>query len=40
MPSSALHKKKRTKNLAVLGAIILWIIALFAVTIIRISAGG
>lgn len=40
MPHSDLHQKKRIKNLAILGAIVLWVIALFAVTIIRINAGG
>jgi hypothetical protein len=40
MPHSELHKKKRTKNLAILGAIVLWIVAIFAVTVIRINAGG
>ncbi len=40
MPHSELHKKKRAKNLAVLAAIVLWIVAIFAVTVIRIKAGG
>lgn len=40
MPHSDLHKKKRSKNFFILGAIIVWIAAIFAVTIIRINAGG
>lgn len=40
MPLSELHKKKRAKNFAVLAAIVFWIAALFAVTIIRINQGG
>ncbi|MDB5491061.1 MAG: hypothetical protein JWO78_910 [Micavibrio sp.] len=35
MPVSELHKKKRLKNLAILGAIAAWAGIIFAVTVIR-----
>lgn len=40
MPLSDLHKKKRTKNLLVLGAIAAWVALIWAVTMIRIADGG
>jgi len=39
MPHSALHKKKLTKNLAVLGVIFGFCAIIFAVTMIKISQG-
>lgn len=37
MPISTLHKKKRLKNLAILGAIVVWAAIIFAVTVIRMQ---
>lgn len=37
MPASDLHKKKRLKNLAILGAIAVWAAIIFAVTVIRMK---
>lgn len=39
MASTALHEKKKKKNLAVLGAIIIFMAIIFCVTIIRLKAG-
>lgn len=37
MPVSDLHKKKRLKNLAILGAIVAWVAIIFAVSIIKMK---
>jgi hypothetical protein len=37
MPISDIHKKKRMKNLAILGAIAVWAAIIFAVTMIRMK---
>ena len=37
MPLSELHKKKRIKNFAVLGAIVVWSCLIFVVAMIRIG---
>ena len=39
MPIGELHKKKRAKNFAVLFAIVVFILVIFAVTVIRLKAG-
>ena len=39
MPITELHKKKKAKNLAVLAAIIVFMLIVFAITIIRLKAG-
>ena len=39
MPITDLHKKKRSKNIAVLIAIIVFMVIIFAVTVIRLQAG-
>lgn len=39
MPHSELHKRKRMKNFAVLGAIILFMVIVFFVTVIRLKMG-
>jgi hypothetical protein len=38
MPPDALHKKKLKKNLTVAGLIIFWVILIWAVTVVRLSA--
>ena len=38
MPLSSVHKKKRMKNFAVLGAIVAWCALIFAVAIIKMKA--
>lgn len=40
MPPAPLHKTKRMKNLAVLGAIIFWIVLIFFVSIIKTKMGA
>ena len=37
MPISDLHKKKRMKNLAILAAVTVWVILIFAVSIVKMS---
>ena len=37
MPITALHKKKRLKNFAMLGAIAVWAVVIFGVTVIRMQ---
>lgn len=37
MPVSELHKKKRLKNLAILGALAVWCVIIFAVTVIKMK---
>lgn len=37
MPLSELHKKKRVKNFAVLGAIVVWSLFIFAIALIRMN---
>ena len=37
MPHSELHKKKKMKNLAILGAIFAWIALIWAITMIKMS---
>lgn len=39
MPLDELHKKKRAKNLAVLALIAGWCALIWAVTMIRLTAG-
>lgn len=39
MPITKLHKTKRTKNFAVLAAIVCFMLIIFAVTVIRLKAG-
>lgn len=38
MPLSELHKKKRVKNFAVLGAIIVWSVFIFYIAVIRMGS--
>lgn len=40
MPRSELHEKKKKKNYLVMGAIVLFIVTVFFVSIIRMKAGG
>lgn len=40
MPHSALHKKKKSKNLMILAAILGWIALIWAITMIKMSHGG
>jgi hypothetical protein len=40
MPPDALHKKKLKKNLTVAGLILFWVILIWAVTVVRISANA
>lgn len=37
MPISDLHKKKKMKNLAILGAILGWIALIWAITMIKMA---
>ena len=37
MPLSDLHKSKRLKNFAILGAIAVWAVIIFGVTVIRMQ---
>lgn len=37
MPLSDVHKKKKMKNFALLGAILAWVALIWAVTMIKIS---
>lgn len=39
MPITDLHKKKKFKNFAVLAAIVVFMLIVFAVTIIRLKQG-
>lgn len=39
MPLSDLHKRKRQKNYAVLGAIVVMIVLLFSLSIIKMNQG-
>jgi len=39
MPLSELHKQKRGKNFAILAALIVFIVTVFAVSIIRMKGG-
>lgn len=39
MPHSELHKQKRGKNLAILAALIVFMVTVFAVSIIRMKGG-
>jgi hypothetical protein len=39
MPHSDLHKKQRGKNYAVLGALVLFAVTVFFVSIIRMKGG-
>ena len=39
MPITELHKKKRAKNFAVLAAIVLFMVIVFGITIVRLTAG-
>lgn len=39
MPLSDIHKRKRTKNFMILGAIAAWIVLIWAVTMIKIANG-
>lgn len=40
MPLTDLHKKRRLKNFAVLAALVVFMLILFAITVIRLSPGG
>jgi|AntRauTorckE6833_2_1112554.scaffolds.fasta_scaffold57461_2 hypothetical protein len=40
MPLTDLHKKRRVKNFAVLAALVVFMVILFAITIIRLSPDG
>ena len=40
MPLTDLHKKRRFKNFAVLGALVVFILIIFAVTIVRLKLGS
>lgn len=37
MPKSSLHDRKRTKNYAVMGAVLAFIVLVFVVTILKMS---
>ena len=39
MPKALLHDKKKMKNYVVFGAVILFMVVIFLVTVIRIKAG-
>lgn len=39
MPITPLHKKKLFKNLAVLAAIIVFMLIVYAITVVRLSQG-
>lgn len=39
MPHSELHKQKRGKNFAILAALIVFMLTVFAVSIIRMKGG-
>lgn len=39
MPHSELHKQKRGKNFAILAALIVFMVTVFAVSIIRMKGG-
>lgn len=39
MPYSPLHKLKQKKNLAVLAALIAWIVVIFFVTLVKTGMG-
>lgn len=40
MPLTDLHKKRRVKNFAVLGALVIFMVILFVITLIRLSPDG
>lgn len=40
MPFSDLHKKKRSKNFMILGAIVAWIALIWIVTMVKIANGS
>lgn len=40
MPVGDVHKKKRSKNLMVLGAIIGWVALIWIVTMVKMKYGG
>jgi hypothetical protein len=39
MPLTQMHKKKLTKNLAILAAIMGWVAVIWVITMIKIKAG-
>ena len=39
MPITDLHKKKRVKNIAVLCAIVAFMLIVFGITVVRLQAG-
>jgi len=40
MPHGDLHQKKKAKNYLVLAAIVGWIALIWAITMIKLTAGG
>ena len=40
MPHSDLHKKKRTKNFVIGGAILGWIVLIWVITMVKMNHGG
>lgn len=40
MPIEKLHKEKKKKNLAILGAIAAWVVIIFVVTVIKVTTNG
>ncbi len=40
MPIKKLHKDKKKKNIAILGAIAAWVVIIFVVTVIKVTNHG